>query len=96
MIGIKMELLLGLGFVIGLIMGIQLGIIPQLIVAGLIILFLNSSYVKSQEIGALLFMCVGALVILGMAAGDMYVYIEYPELRSNIHIYNLFVPPGAK
>lgn len=83
-------------FIIGVITGIQTPFWVGCILAALVMIFLSSNYVKSQELGALIYIYWGGLFIIGMIAGDVYVFVWYPELRPNIPFWNPFLPPGAK
>jgi len=87
-------------FVFGAIVGIQMPFWMGCIIAVLIIILylalLCGEHVIQQEIGASIYIFAGAMFIVGMCAGDMYVYVQYPDLRPDIVIPNPFVPPGVK
>ena len=83
-------------FIVGVIVGIQTPFWLGCCLAAMVILFLCSNHVKSQELAALIYMYFGAAFIVGMIAGDVYVFVAYPELRPNIPFWNPLIPPGAK
>jgi len=66
-------ILLGVGFEIGL----KLPIWIQGIILVADILFLSSSWVKGQELGALIWFLLGIAVIAGMIVGDLVWLIWY-------------------
>jgi len=90
-----MTFLMILAFVLGVITGIQTPLWVGIVLAGIVIFFLGSDYVKSQEIAGLIYVLLGVWFIIGMIAGDVYVFMAYPELRPDIPAWNPLVPPGA-
>tara|TARA_Y100000034_G_C6866253_1_gene394841 strand:- start:756 stop:1010 length:255 start_codon:yes stop_codon:yes gene_type:complete len=78
-------------FIIGVITGIQTPLWVGCILAALTLFLVT----RGQEIEVLLYFYFGAAFVLGMIAGDVYVFVFYPELRPEWLHWNPFVPPGA-
>jgi hypothetical protein len=71
--------LVAICFVIGVSVAIKLALWAQALVCVAIIVFMNSEWVRRQEIGALLWMGMGVWGIIGMAVGDAYYFFAFQQ-----------------
>jgi hypothetical protein len=72
-------LLVAICFIIGVSIAIKLALWAQALVLIAVIWFMNSEWVRQQEIGALLWMALGMWGVIGMAVGDAYFFFTFQQ-----------------